>query len=114
MPGLPVHAATRQPGRLDNPVNHIAGFDELGLGEGVEDRRPGPPGVYQAGGAKHGQVLTRVCEVATERLGQVADRVLALTQDVKEHEPLGVGKHSADLRVEAIPLRISIALIVHG
>lgn len=95
-------------------MNYIAGFDKLGLGEGVEDRRPGPAGVNQAGGAKHGEVLTRVGKVAAERLGQVADRVLAVTQDVKEHEPLGVGKHPADLRVEAIPLRISMASIFHG
>jgi hypothetical protein len=95
-------------------MDHIAGFDKLGLGEGVEDRGAGSAGVYQAGSAKHGQVLARVGEVATEFLGQVANRVLALTQDVKEHEPLGIGKDSADLRVEAIPLGISIAFIFHG
>jgi hypothetical protein len=33
----------------DNPMDHIAGFHELGLGEGVEDRRAGPARVYQTG-----------------------------------------------------------------
>jgi hypothetical protein len=59
-------------------------------------------------------VLARIGETATQLLGQVADRVLALAQDVKEHQPLGIGEYSADFRVKPIPLRISIALIVHG
>ena len=58
-------------------------------------------------------MLARVREAAAQLLGQLADGVLTFAKDVEEHESLGIGQHTADFRMEPIPLRISIALIFH-
>src|SRR5665811_1753334 len=62
----------------DDPVDHIAGLDEFWLGQAVEDRCAFPARVDKAGRTKHGKVLTRVREVASQFLGKVADRMLTL------------------------------------
>ena len=66
-----------------DPVDHIACLDEFRLGQAVEDRCACPARVYKAGRTKHGKVLTRVREVASQFLGKVADRVLTFAQHVQ-------------------------------
>ena len=94
-------------------MNHVAGLDEFGLRQGIEDRRANPPRLDQSGRTKHGKVLARVREVAAKLLGQIADRVLAFAQHVQQHQSLGVGQDPAHFRMQPIPLGISIAFIVH-
>ena len=97
----------------DDPVNHIACLDEFGLGQAVEDRRANPARVDQSGRTKHGKMLARVRKVATKLLGEVADRVLTLSQHVQQHQSFRIRQNPAHFSVQSIPLRISIALIVH-
>src|SRR5664280_1049174 len=106
------YCSARKPTPHD-PVDHIACLDELWLGQAVEDRRANPARVDKAGRTKHGQVLARVRKVAAKFLGEVADRVLTLSQHVQQHQSLGVGQHPAYFRVQPIPLRISMAHVFH-
>jgi len=94
-------------------MDHVAGLDQLRLGQVVQDRRAGSASSDQTGRPQNGKMLARICHGAAEFAGQVTNRALAVPKDVQDHQSLWIGQHPAYLGMQSVPLPISVASIVH-
>jgi hypothetical protein len=93
---------------VDDPVDDVAGRGDGGLGDPVADGRPAAVALDEARRAHHREVLAGVGERGPDRLGELADGAVARPQRVEEREPLGIGEHLAQLRVEPVALEVGI------
>lgn len=86
----------------DDPVNDVAGFQDLRFGDHVIHGRPDPPRRDESGVAQHAQMLTRIREAHADSVGQLGDRCLTVAERVQEHQSLRVHQDLAEVGMPLI------------